>query len=160
NHHAELLSNARARAGGAGVCRQDHSHRGTDRRHRGLSRDPAMTAPVRMARRKVLATALAMASARVAGVARAADASAGGTSALQVPSLCGDALPGLPVIPELDAALGGTTPRFERLTLDIPRLADNGNAVPMKVAMAGPFREGAHVTTLALYSEKNPVPLM
>jgi sulfur-oxidizing protein SoxY len=64
----------------------------------------------------------------------------------------------LPVFAELTAYLAGRTPRMERLVLDLPRLADNGNAVPMKLAMPGPFAPGAHVRAIALFAQRNPVP--
>jgi len=41
-----------------------------------------------------------------------------------------------------------------------PTLADDGNAVAMRISMAGPFAEGADVSSVALFSEKNPVPKM
>jgi sulfur-oxidizing protein SoxY len=66
----------------------------------------------------------------------------------------------LPAIPELDAYLAGRTPQLGRLILDLPRLADDGNAVAMRVTMPGPFAQGEHVTSIALFSEKNPVPKM
>ncbi|HXX82404.1 MAG TPA: thiosulfate oxidation carrier protein SoxY [Casimicrobiaceae bacterium] len=66
----------------------------------------------------------------------------------------------LPAIPELEAYLAGRTPQFGRLILDLPRLADDGNAVAMRVTMPGPFAQGEHVTSIALFSEKNPVPKM
>jgi sulfur-oxidizing protein SoxY len=66
----------------------------------------------------------------------------------------------LPSIPELDAYLAGRTPQFGRLSLVLPQLADDGNAVAMRVSMTGPFADGAHVSSLALFSEKNPVPKM
>ena len=66
----------------------------------------------------------------------------------------------LPAAPGLAEYLAGRAPQFGRLVLDVPRLADNGNAVPMKLTMAGPFATGAHLRSIRLYSEKNPVPLM
>ncbi len=39
-------------------------------------------------------------------------------------------------------------------------LADNGLAVPMKLAMSGPFAPGPTVQAIHLFSEKNPVPDM
>lgn len=66
----------------------------------------------------------------------------------------------LPRFRELDLYLAGRAPRMERLVLDLPRIADNGNAVPMRVSIPGPFDPGAHVTAIRLFSEKNPVPLM
>ncbi len=64
----------------------------------------------------------------------------------------------LPVYAELTAYLAGRALQMERLVLDLPRLADNGNVVPMKVAMPGPFAPGAHVRAIALFAQKNPVP--
>jgi sulfur-oxidizing protein SoxY len=44
--------------------------------------------------------------------------------------------------------------------LDLPRLADNGQAVPMKIAVDGPFAPGPYVRAIHLFSQKNPVPEM
>jgi len=70
------------------------------------------------------------------------------------------AMDDLPGVRELTEYLAGRTPQFGRLSLDIPRLADNGNAVPLRILMQGPFAAGAELRTVRLYSEKNPVPLM
>ncbi len=43
---------------------------------------------------------------------------------------------------------------------ELPALADNGLAVPMKLAMSGPFAPGPTVQAIHLFSEKNPVPDM
>jgi sulfur-oxidizing protein SoxY len=88
-------------------------------------------------RRRVLAGAAALAALRVLPVRAAA--------------------PALPEIPEFTAMLAGRTPRLERLVFDLPRIAENGNAVPARVVLPGPFAAGAHVRTLALFSERNPV---
>jgi sulfur-oxidizing protein SoxY len=64
----------------------------------------------------------------------------------------------LPAIPELAKYLALRTPRRERIRLDLPRLADNGFAVPMRITVAGPFAPGPFVRTLAVFSETNPVP--
>ena len=45
-------------------------------------------------------------------------------------------------------------------SLELPALADNGLAVPMKLAMSGPFAPGPTVQAIHLFSEKNPVPDM
>lgn len=66
----------------------------------------------------------------------------------------------LPAIPSLDAWLAGRTPRFERIKLNIPALADNGFAVPMRVTVEGPFAPGPYVKAIRLFSETNPVPDM
>ena len=66
----------------------------------------------------------------------------------------------LPAIPALETWLAGRTPRFERIRLDVPSLADNGFAVPMRVSVPGPFAPGPYVKSLRLFSEINPVPDM
>ena len=66
----------------------------------------------------------------------------------------------LPQLADLADFLAGRVPRFGRLALDIPRLADNGNAVPLRITMTGLFASGAELRSIRLYSEKNPVPLM
>jgi sulfur-oxidizing protein SoxY len=66
----------------------------------------------------------------------------------------------LPDIPAMATFLAGRAPRTERVRLTLPPLADNGNAVPMKVIVDGPFGTGPHVTSIRLYSEVNPVPEM
>ena len=70
------------------------------------------------------------------------------------------AAPELPDIPLLSQFLAGRTPRWERLKLTLPALADNGLAVPLKLAMPGPFAPGPSVRAIRLFSEKNPVPDM
>jgi sulfur-oxidizing protein SoxY len=66
----------------------------------------------------------------------------------------------LPSIPALSALLGGRSPRWERLHLELPSLADNGQAVPMRLTMAGPFAPGSSLQAIHLFSEVNPVPEM
>lgn len=70
------------------------------------------------------------------------------------------AAPEMPDIPLLAQLLAGRTPRWERLRLELPALADNGLAVPMKLALPGPFAPGPTVQAIHLFSEKNPVPDM
>ena len=75
-----------------------------------------------------------------------------------VPARAADAP--LPAIPALDAYLAGRKPRFERLRLELPPLAENGFAVPVRIAVAGPFAPGPYVRSIRLFSEANPVPDM
>ena len=72
----------------------------------------------------------------------------------------GAAAADLPDMPALSAFLAGRTPRSERVRLLLPQLADNGQAVPMKVVIDGPFAPGPHVSAIHLFSETNPVPEM
>lgn len=66
----------------------------------------------------------------------------------------------LPSIPAMSTWLRGRVPRFERLRLDLPRLADNGLAVPLRIVVDGPFAPGPHVRAIRLFAEANPVPEM
>lgn len=100
------------------------------------------TAPVSARRRALLATAAGWPLSLAALPARAAVE----TEALDVPAY--------------KAFLNGRTAQGGRLTLDIPRIADNGNVVPVKLTMRGPFSAGAEVRSVHLFSEKNPVPQM
>ena len=70
------------------------------------------------------------------------------------------AFPELPDIPALSTFLAGRWPRAERVRLVLPQLADNGQVVPMKVTVDGPFAPGAYVNAIHLFSEANPVPEM
>ncbi len=60
----------------------------------------------------------------------------------------------------MNAYLAGRVPRIERLRLDLPRLADNGFTVPMRIVVAGPFAPGPFVRSIRLFSEANPIPDM
>jgi sulfur-oxidizing protein SoxY len=66
----------------------------------------------------------------------------------------------LPAIPALTSFLAGRSPRWERLRLELPPLADNGQAVPMRLALPGPFTSDSTLQAIHLFSEKNPVPEM
>ena len=67
----------------------------------------------------------------------------------------------LPAIPALSAYIAGRSPGTGgALRLELPQLADNGQTVPMKVAVDGPFAPGPHVRTIHLFSQANPVPEM
>jgi sulfur-oxidizing protein SoxY len=62
----------------------------------------------------------------------------------------------LPDIAALRALLAGRTPRWERVKLEMPAFADNGQAVPARIAMSGPFAPVAP-QAIHLFSERNPV---
>ncbi len=94
---------------------------------------------------------------------RALLAAAAATSCLPFAFHAAPALAQTEAEPEVEAFktfLAGRTPRTGRLKLDIPRIADNGNVVPVRITMSGPFAAGAELRTIHLFSEKNPVPQM
>jgi sulfur-oxidizing protein SoxY len=45
-----------------------------------------------------------------------------------------------------------------RVTMDLPRLAENGNSVPLKINVESPMTAADHVKTIYVFSEKNPIP--
>ena len=65
-----------------------------------------------------------------------------------------------PEVAAFKSYVGSRTVRSGRLRLDVPRIADNGNVVPVKIQMTGPFAAGAEVRSIHLFSEKNPVAQM
>lgn len=48
--------------------------------------------------------------------------------------------------------------REGRVQLDLPKLAENGNVVPVTVSIDSPMTEQDHVAGIWLFSEKNPLP--
>ena len=55
---------------------------------------------------------------------------------------------------------GGATVRSGRVTVDTPRLADNGHSVPLKVSVESPMTTTNYVRSITLLSPRNPRPVM
>jgi sulfur-oxidizing protein SoxY len=53
---------------------------------------------------------------------------------------------------------GNRAPQEGRITLDIPVLVENGNSVPMTVDVDSPMTPEDHVTEIAVFNERNPLP--
>jgi len=51
---------------------------------------------------------------------------------------------------------GGRPVQPGRVKLEIAKLVDNGNVVPMKVSVDSPMTAADHVTEIAVFNEKNP----
>jgi sulfur-oxidizing protein SoxY len=51
----------------------------------------------------------------------------------------------------------GATPAQEKITVDLPELAENGNFVPITIAVDNPMTDADHVTAIHLLSTQNPV---
>ena len=62
--------------------------------------------------------------------------------------------------PEIKKIVGESPLRAGRVTLDIPRLADNGHSVPLTIIVDSPMSATDYVRSITLLSEKNPRPLM
>jgi sulfur-oxidizing protein SoxY len=53
---------------------------------------------------------------------------------------------------------GTATVRKGRVKLDVPPLIDNGNAVPLSVAVESPMTQASHVKAIHVFAERNPLP--
>ena len=56
----------------------------------------------------------------------------------------------------IDAYARGRAVTLSRVTIEVARLVDNGNAVPVTVRVASPMTAADHVVAIALFSERNP----
>lgn len=51
---------------------------------------------------------------------------------------------------------GGAAPRQGRVMLEVARLVDNGNTVPITVRAESPMTASDHVAAIAVFNERNP----
>jgi sulfur-oxidizing protein SoxY len=51
---------------------------------------------------------------------------------------------------------GGVVPQVGRVKLEIAPIVDNGNTVPISVSVDSPMTTADHVTTIAVFNERNP----
>lgn len=58
----------------------------------------------------------------------------------------------------IEALLRGRTPGSGRVSLDIPRLAENGLAVPLEARVQSPMTRADHVRVLHIIAPANPIP--
>jgi sulfur-oxidizing protein SoxY len=65
-----------------------------------------------------------------------------------------------PLLPLVRELTGGATVSAGKVTIDTPRLADNGHSVPMKVSVDHPMTAASHVRSITLLSPRNPRPLI
>ena len=57
---------------------------------------------------------------------------------------------------QITAFTGGKAPVEGHLKIALPELAENGNTVPLSVAIAGPLPENAHVQEILVLAPANP----
>lgn len=55
---------------------------------------------------------------------------------------------------------GGAPAKEGRVAIELPRLADNGHSVPMKISVESPMTEREFVRTIHIISERNPRPMV
>lgn len=72
------------------------------------------------------------------------------------------ARPSLARSPAMDDAIrrlvGAASLRPGRVQIDLPELVENGNGVPVTIGADSPMTVADHVTSLALFTERNPAP--
>jgi sulfur-oxidizing protein SoxY len=56
------------------------------------------------------------------------------------------------------AIAGEALPKRGRISLEVPPLVENGNAVPLTIAVDSPMSEADHVKAIHIVNEKNPQP--
>jgi sulfur-oxidizing protein SoxY len=56
------------------------------------------------------------------------------------------------------AIVGEAAPRHGKVSLDVPPLVENGNAVPLTVSVDSPMTGADHVKAIHIVNEKNPQP--
>jgi sulfur-oxidizing protein SoxY len=69
---------------------------------------------------------------------------------------------GLADAPAVEAAIneitGGATPQEGNITLEIPEIAENGNAVPITVDVESPMTAADYVRAVHIFADGNPSP--
>ncbi|HWW68575.1 MAG TPA: SoxY-related AACIE arm protein [Duganella sp.] len=56
----------------------------------------------------------------------------------------------------IDRFTGGVKPTEGKVTFDIAQLIDNGNAVPVTIAVDSAMNAADHVSAIAIFNERNP----
>jgi sulfur-oxidizing protein SoxY len=58
----------------------------------------------------------------------------------------------------IKAVVGDNAVQQGRIKLDLPPLVENGNAVPLSIAVESPMTDADHVKAIHVFTEKNPQP--
>ena len=86
-------------------------------------------------------------------------AAAGSAGAIGLAARSGPARATLAAMQEaVRKVTGGAPLRSGRVKLDVPPLIDNGNAVPVSVAVESPMTPSDHVKAIHVFAERNPLP--
>ena len=62
------------------------------------------------------------------------------------------------VAESMKALIGDVTPSEGRIELDLPQIAENGNTVPILIAIDSPMTAEDHVKTVHVFADGNPRP--
>ena len=85
---------------------------------------------------------------------------AGGTAILAVPAAAQQLLPAHDLAPLIMQIAGASPPRPGRVRIGLPSLAENGNSVPLDLAVDSPMSDVDHVRSIHVLAERNPRPLV
>jgi sulfur-oxidizing protein SoxY len=58
----------------------------------------------------------------------------------------------------IKAVVGDATLKQGRIKIELPPLVENGNAVPLGIAVESPMTDADHVKAIHIFTEKNPQP--
>jgi sulfur-oxidizing protein SoxY len=64
------------------------------------------------------------------------------------------------VAAEITKFTGERTPEVGKIALDLPEIAENGNAVPLAVRVESPMTTADHVTDVLVVADGNPRPIV
>ena len=64
------------------------------------------------------------------------------------------------IVPAIHDFTQGAAVKPGKIKLDIPRLADNGNSIALKLNVDSPMTAADHVKRVGIFSEKNPRPVI
>jgi sulfur-oxidizing protein SoxY len=64
------------------------------------------------------------------------------------------------IVPAIGDLLKGAEAKPGKIKLELPRLADNGNSVALKVSVVSPMTPTDFVHAIHVFSEKNPRPVI
>jgi len=64
------------------------------------------------------------------------------------------------VEPLLQKLTNGTAPSKGGIEIELPQIAENGNAVPLRVSVKSPMTPADHVEAIHVIAERNPRPLV
>jgi sulfur-oxidizing protein SoxY len=87
-------------------------------------------------------------------------ASAAGLAATALPAAAQRFQPPQDVAPLIESITGGAAPEPRGVTIELPQLAENGNSVPLKLAIESPMTPEDHVEAIYVIAPRNPRPLV
>jgi sulfur-oxidizing protein SoxY len=85
-------------------------------------------------------------------------ASGAAAAAAALPAAAQRFQPAQDITPLIAKLTGGAQAQRQDVEIELPRIAENGNSVPLRVRVASPMTAADHVTAIHLLAERNPRP--